>query len=84
MSVNLLLYHKLWHNARLLALINTTDHSSTNKSIEMVVMVVTLSCRSCKVYERPHYMAVVHAASQLLEVFESRKRKGEALKCKTD
>ena len=34
------MYHKLWHNARLLALINTTDHSSTNKSIEVVVMVV--------------------------------------------
>ena len=34
------MYHKLWHNGRLLALINTTDHSSTNKSIEMVVMVV--------------------------------------------
>ena len=29
-------------------------------------------------------MTVVHAASQLLEVVESRKRKGEALKCKTD
>ena len=29
-------------------------------------------------------MIVVHAASQLLEVVESRKRKGEALKCKTD
>ena len=28
-------------------------------------------------------MIVVHAASQLLEVVESRKREGEALTCKT-
>jgi len=29
-------------------------------------------------------MTVAQAASQLLEVVESRKRKGEALQCKTD
>jgi len=39
MCVNLM-YHKLWDNARLLALINTTDHSRANKSIEMIVMVL--------------------------------------------
>lgn len=40
------------------------------------------SCRGRKVYEPPRYVTVAQAASQLLEIVESKQRKGEALRCK--
>ena len=50
--------------------------------VETVATGSMYSCRGRKVYEPPRYMTVAQAASQLLEVVESKQRKGEALRCK--